>query len=76
MGDVEVFGPIQGTFLCCLSKELALTASQGTEVIHKFFAFTFIFRTVGNSECRVLFFSTRTIYLFYLGSTWHLFTPR
>ena len=32
MGDVEVFGPIQRTFLYRLSKELALAASQGTEV--------------------------------------------
>ena len=46
MGDVEVFGPIQGTFLCRLSKELALTASQGTEVIHTDFSYTFMFRAV------------------------------
>ena len=53
MGDVEVFGPIQGTFLCRLSKELALNASHGTEVIHNYFTFTFRVRAVGNSEAKV-----------------------
>ena len=63
MGDVEVFGPIQGSFLCRLSKELALNASHGTEVIHNYFTFTCRFRAVGNIECRLhISPKTRSVY--------------
>ena len=45
-----MFGPIQGTFLCRLSKELMLTASQGAKVTHRYF----LLRVVGSSEYKVL----------------------
>ena len=67
MGDIEVFGPIQGAFLCRLSKDLALTASQGTEVIHRYFTYTYHVGAVGN---------TQTMNLMYNIMTWHLFIPR